>query len=174
MDCGLPSVTLEGERSDWVNLLNRIEKLDSFGEEPKAWAGLLRPILSRFVSSFDGSPDLEFWNKICHYKSGGSGPDYLCGWITAFGVWSSEGKWQGPSLDKDTKQNSRTPYGMYRLELDDARYEILKSRDVPMGYCEVDVKLKNNGEEFDCMMLSGHIGRLTGGEKRDTLSPLPA
>ncbi|KAH6915722.1 hypothetical protein BKA70DRAFT_1092941 [Coprinopsis sp. MPI-PUGE-AT-0042] len=170
--CGLPSVTLEGQRSDWVNLLNRIEKFETFGDEPKAWAGLLRPILSRFVSSFDGSPDIEFWNKICHYEAGGSGPSYLCGWITAFGVWSEKGQWQGPSLDKAVKPY--TPHGTYRLKLDDAQYDILDSNDVPTGYCEVDVELDDNGEKFDCMMVSGHMGRLTGGEKGDTLSPLPA
>jgi Domain of unknown function (DUF4419) len=173
MMCGLPSVTLEGERSDWVNLLNRVEKLDSFGEEPKVWAGLLRPVLSRFVSSFDGSPDLDFWGKICHYSRGGSGPSYLSGWITAFAVWSSEGKWQGPSLS-GKKGERYLPGGTYHLELDDAVYDVMDSSTVPTGFCEVDVELNDNGEKFDCMMVSGHMGRLTGGEKGDTLSPLPA
>jgi Domain of unknown function (DUF4419) len=172
--CGIPSVTLEGERSDWVNLLNRIEKLDSFGEEPKVWAGLLRPILSRFVSSFDGAPDKEFWSKICHYESGGSGPDYLCGWITAFGVWSSEGKWQGPKIGAEAEHDSYTPWGTYRLKLDDAQYGILDSDLVPTGYCEVDVELDDNGEKFNCVMVSGHVAGLIGGGKRDTLSPLSA
>lgn len=29
--CGIPSVTLEGEKSDWENLLLRIDKLKEFG-----------------------------------------------------------------------------------------------------------------------------------------------
>ena len=58
--CGIPSVTLEGEKSDWERLLARLDKLDSFGEEPKAWAAMLRPILSCFVKAFDGEPDIDF------------------------------------------------------------------------------------------------------------------
>ncbi|KAH6915752.1 hypothetical protein BKA70DRAFT_1178945 [Coprinopsis sp. MPI-PUGE-AT-0042] len=171
--CGLPSVTLEGERSDWVNLLNRVEKLDSFGDEPKAWAGLLRPILSRFVSSFDGSPDLEFWGKICHYSSGGSGPTYLSGWITAFTVWSSEGKWQGPTSHNGDIPR-RAPRGAYHLQLDSAQYGILDTNHVPAGYCEVDVELNDNGTLFDCIMVSGLVGQHIGGEEGDTVSPVPA
>ena len=34
LTCGIPSVTLEGEKSDWERLLTRLDKLDSFGEEP--------------------------------------------------------------------------------------------------------------------------------------------
>ena len=98
--CGIPSVTLEGEKSDWERLLTRLDKLDSFGEEPKAWAAMLRPILIRFVGAFDGEPDVDFWSRVCHYHSQGSGPSYLSGWITAFCVWSSEGKWQGPPISE--------------------------------------------------------------------------
>jgi Domain of unknown function (DUF4419) len=177
--CGLPSVTLDGERSDWVNLLNRIEKLDSFGEEPKAWAALLRPILSRFVSSFDGRPDLDFWGKICHYTSGGSGPSYLSGWITAFAVWSPKGKWQGP-IDTPHRglrlfpKRLPKPEGTYRLRLDGAKYGVLDTQKVPAAYCEVDVELNDNGSMFDCMMVSGLVGQSIGGEKNDTLSPVAA
>ena len=82
--CGIPSVTLEGEKSDWERLLARLDKLDSFGEEPKIWAALLRPILTRFVRAFDGEPDVDFWSRVCHYHRHGSGQSYLSGWITAF------------------------------------------------------------------------------------------
>jgi Domain of unknown function (DUF4419) len=167
-------VTLEGERSDWVNLLNRIEKLDSFGEEPKAWAALLRPVLSRFVSSFDGPPDLDFWGKICHYSSGGSGPSYLSGWVTAFAVWSPEGKWQGPTTHLGGHVSQYLPRGAYRLQLDGAQYGVLDTKNVPAAYCEVDVELNDNGAMFDCMMVSGLVGQSIGGEKNDTLSPVAA
>jgi len=75
----------------------RLDKLTTFGEEPKAFATLLRPILSRFVGAFTnaetGSPqDLDFWGRICHAPPQGSGPTYISGWITAFCVWDSEGK----------------------------------------------------------------------------------
>ena len=45
-------MTFEGQKSDWEKLLARLDKLATFGEEPKAFAFILRPILSRFVSAF--------------------------------------------------------------------------------------------------------------------------
>ncbi|KDR78613.1 hypothetical protein GALMADRAFT_63677 [Galerina marginata CBS 339.88] len=171
LSCGIPSVTLEGEKPDWEKLLARVDKLKSFGPEPTMWASLLRPILRRFVSAFDGEPDLDFWGKVCHFNSGGSGPTWLSGWITAFCVWTSEGKWQGPPLSESSK--SWTPSGSFKLNLDDAAYAIIDSSEVPPGFCEVDVELNDNGQIFECMMVSGHLANQVDGEKRDTLKPLP-
>jgi hypothetical protein len=78
--CGIPSVTLLGEKSDWVNLTLRADRLLNFGDEPKQWYRLLRPVLDRFVMSFDkpnAEETKEFWQKIAHYYNGGSGPTYL-------------------------------------------------------------------------------------------------
>lgn len=43
-------------------------------------------------------PNKDFWGSICHYKVGGSGPSYLGGWVSAFGVFDVKGKWQGGNL----------------------------------------------------------------------------
>lgn len=80
--CGLPSVTLLGERSDWEDILMRLEKLPSFGDEAGQWHDLLKPVITRFVKTFD-EPESEstkdFWQKIVHHHSGGSGPSYYSG-----------------------------------------------------------------------------------------------
>lgn len=93
--CGLPSVTLLGKQSDWVNILDRVEKLNEWGEEPTLWCSLLRPVLARFVVSFTQPASREirdFWNKIAHHHSQGSGPRYYSGWITAFCFWNDDGE----------------------------------------------------------------------------------
>jgi len=78
--CGLPSVTLLGEKEDWERLAEKAERLMTFGEEAGTWYGLLKPVLERFVKSFD-EPEAEetkdFWQKIAHRSGGGSGPSYL-------------------------------------------------------------------------------------------------
>ncbi|KAF8201374.1 hypothetical protein BJ912DRAFT_945189 [Pholiota molesta] len=172
--CGIPSVTLEGEKLDWENLLARIDKLQQFGPEPEAWASLLRPILTRFVKAFDGDLDLDFWGRVCHYHHTGSGPTYLTGWLTAFCVWDQEGVWMGPSLTGPRRRS----YGfgsenVERLVLDDTEYGLTDSDKIPGGFCEVDVELDDNGEMFDCMMVSGHLAMKVEGEVRDTVRPLP-
>ncbi|KDR78612.1 hypothetical protein GALMADRAFT_277996 [Galerina marginata CBS 339.88] len=169
--CGIPSVTLEGEKADWEKLLARVDKFKSFGPEPTIWASLLRPILKRFVSAFDGKPDVDIWGKVCHFHSWGSGPTWLSGWITAFCAWSSEGKWQGPPVSGSPP--TWTSRGSFRLKLDDVTYMIIDDSGIPPGFCEVDVELNDNGECFDCMMVSGHLASQVVGETRETLKPLP-
>jgi len=169
--CGIPSVTLEGEKSDWEKLLARVDKLEEFGVEPSAWAALLRPIFKRFVRAFDGEPDIDFWGRVCHYTSGGSGPTYLSGWITAFCVWNNEGKWQGPPPAGHAAYQNFEAEGLF---LDGIDYPIIDSGDVPTGFCEVDVKLDDNGKELECMMVSGHVASLVEGERRDTIRPVSA
>lgn len=82
--CGLPSVTLFGERSDWEDILMRLEKLLVFGEGARQWYDLLKPVIRRFVKTFD-EPETEetkeFWQKIAHHHGGGSGPRYYSGFV---------------------------------------------------------------------------------------------
>ncbi|RPD61321.1 hypothetical protein L227DRAFT_546233 [Lentinus tigrinus ALCF2SS1-6] len=92
--CGIPSVTLDGERSDWEDIYRRLERLYELGDEPSAWAEMLRPIIRRFVRAFDGYPDVKFWEHVVHLDTECCGSDDLSGWLTAFCVWDHEGVWQ--------------------------------------------------------------------------------
>jgi hypothetical protein len=97
--CGIPSITLLGEKSDYESLVARLDKLATLGREPHTVARLLRPILTHFVNVFDAPPVMDFWSKICHYKSG-SGGSYIGGWISAFSPWNNEGKWMGTNIER--------------------------------------------------------------------------
>lgn len=90
--CGIPSVTLLGDKADWLRLLARLDRLPELGDEPAQWASMLRPILSRFASAFDGSPDVEFWSHVVSWDNRLCGQNLLSGWITAFCMWDCDGK----------------------------------------------------------------------------------
>ncbi|CCM02705.1 uncharacterized protein FIBRA_04811 [Fibroporia radiculosa] len=150
--CGIPSVTLEGEKADWQKLLDRIGRLESFGPEPRTWAGMLRPILGRFVEAFDGKPDIEFWNHVAHYNPTSYGADDLSGWISAFCVWSSKGAWQAGTTSVDGCQGLER-----RLVLDGVTYPQMSTMFIPEGYCEVDITLNTGGAMLDCLMVAGHM-----------------
>ncbi|PVF95613.1 hypothetical protein CPB86DRAFT_817054 [Serendipita vermifera] len=95
--CGIPSITLQGTKEDYLSIFQRLDKLEEFGREPTAFAQLLRPVINQFAAAFDAveegkTPDPDFWGKICHYHRGGSGPSYISGWISAFCVWNGKGK----------------------------------------------------------------------------------
>jgi len=194
--CGLPGVTLEGTKADWSDLLSRISKLETFGDEPKTFAQMLRSVLTRFVRSFDvfssssgneeEKADLrEFFNKIAHHDGGGSGPTFLSGWITAFCPWNADGEWMdhtcAPGTTPPTRPNPDEPRLVSgfpsprelrasgeALVLDSTTmFPIIDTDDVPRGFVEVDVKLDDNGQEFDTVMVAGHLGGRVLGTKAD-------
>jgi hypothetical protein len=49
--CGIPSVTLLGERADWEEIFKRLEFLPRLGAEPAEFYGLLKPVIRYFVMS---------------------------------------------------------------------------------------------------------------------------
>jgi len=61
-----------------------------------------------------------------------------------------------------------------QLVLDETTYPVIKSKDVPVGFCEVDVKLDDNGDIFPCMMVSGHLALSVEGAEKDGIRPLPS
>lgn len=196
--CGLPTVTLEGEREDWIKLIVRTKKLHLFGKEPEAWAVMLHPILTRFVNAFDGNPEVDFWNHVCHYRPMGSGSMTLTGWLSAFSVWDENGRWRGmgdvsvqsilnagaiskhqqsllvtPTIkDSDKNVMARRAYEKsWTLYLDGIAYGAVDVGKITPGYCEVDVRMDDNGKEFDCMMVSGHAAIRVEGELQDAIRP---
>ena len=149
--CGLPSVTLLGERTDWELIYDRLDKLETFGAEPSQFCNLLRPVLSRFIKSFDepASEDtVDFWQRIADYHWGGSGPSYFSGWITAFCFWNRDGKplYAINSPDGET------------LRLDGVAYHRVDSNEIPPGYSSAPVTVVDNGVSFDAMMVAGSVG----------------
>ena len=182
--CGLPSVTLLGEKRDWELVLARLEKLSSWGEEPALFERLLKPVVQRFVRSFDepeGEEVVSFWGQIAHYIRGGSGPSFYSGWITAFCLWDEDGKCmfrKPPQMgrrrldyDSDPDLDGPGPVGINRrtaggnawdeekhLSLDGVEYHWVESDDVPPGYTSVPVKVDDNGYKFEAMMVAGSVG----------------
>ncbi|KAJ6518579.1 hypothetical protein DFH09DRAFT_1427252 [Mycena vulgaris] len=117
--CGVPRVTLEGEKSDWINILGRLEKLKEYSIETIAWYHLLLPVITRFIAAFDtpsSEDNVDFWQKVVHYQRGGSGPSYYSGWINAFNVFSQKGVWLGHKLDM-TKVSNDPPAAHPAAEL---------------------------------------------------------
>jgi hypothetical protein len=83
--CGIPSITLDGTKQDWVNLRERVKKLrqfmmPAFGD---LWLETLDSVLSKFVDVYDDKVDILFWKSIAKYNSSyGSGSDtWISGWI---------------------------------------------------------------------------------------------
>ncbi|KAL7941503.1 hypothetical protein V8C42DRAFT_177344 [Trichoderma barbatum] len=162
--CGLPEVTLLGDRDDWVKLLEKLERLKEWGEEPADYAERLRPILKRFVDTWD-EPDSEetkdFWKNIVRSQrliSCGAGPaDYrISGWITGFLHWTVEGKLRIPREVEKEFQPSDSD-----IVLDGVPYFSTTLDDVPVGYAKVPLKMLDYprpGANSMAYLLAGNIG----------------
>jgi hypothetical protein len=135
--CGFPSVTLQGEASDWEGILKRLDKFADYSTEPAAWSLLLKPVIKRFIATFflpDSSELKEFWMHAVHSAGKwGSGdtvptPD---GWLTAFMYWDKEGvrNHEAPEGTNGTKA--------YGLDGETFPLIIPSMRGLPTGVVEV-------------------------------------
>jgi hypothetical protein len=133
---GIPSVTLLGTKTDWAIVLEKLDLLKQFGEEPTTYSRMLRPILSRFVATFEkpNDPDIRlFWSdivtvtprqKFCNTT------DLVTGWINAFHHWDGAG-----SLVTKAEATSSEA-----VQLDGITYPWTHRRNLPtsyshMGFC---------------------------------------
>ena len=179
--CGLSAVTLLGEKEDWELLLEKLEKLKTFGEDTMKWYGLLVPIVSRFVETFDkpkANEILLFWNCIAHYKRQ-SGSTYYCGWITASCYWDKQGNCLYEKPHRSSDQGEGSNFAAWRnsdcprLQLDNAFYERVDTRDEPIGYSAVAARIEDGnagGYQCDAIMIAGSVGWkwTSSGEKSDS------
>ncbi|KAH7138722.1 hypothetical protein B0J11DRAFT_23349 [Dendryphion nanum] len=152
--CGLPSVTLLGERSDWEKLLAKLDRMQEFGKEPETYATQLRPILSRFVQTFDTPDDPEirnFWDDIVNPGEEsicGYAPYFLQGWLVGFLFWDDKGEkldgWRESTLGLD---------GVQYLPLDIDR--------LPVGYAKAPLTIKDfKGQaEYNGHLVAGNLGK---------------
>lgn len=154
MMCGLPSVTLLGEKSDWEDILLRLERLKTYGKQCIQWYQLLVPVIKRFIQTFDAphsSSTRDFWQKISHYTSNGSGPTWYSGWITAFCFWDGEGRSHHRNwFDQHPKEKG--------LILDGVAYHRIDSQAVPPGFVSVPVLVNGNGTEYNTKLIAGSVG----------------
>ncbi|EQC31919.1 hypothetical protein SDRG_10436 [Saprolegnia diclina VS20] len=145
--CGIPFVTLLGTVGDWQNIRARVEKLATFDTCLQAWSRLLAPVLDQFVQAARGQPNVGFWRKICHWH-GGSGPNYISGWLSVFCVIKQDGTWQGDA------RRVWLSSGRFLLN----QFPIINAHDIPPGYLTVDVAVNDNdGRKYDAVFLAGHM-----------------
>ncbi|KAF7550642.1 hypothetical protein G7Z17_g5582 [Cylindrodendrum hubeiense] len=160
--CGIPSVTLLGERDDWVKLLEKLDRLKDWGDEPAAYATNLRPILKRFVQTWDEPESAEvaaFWTQIVRAKKkfscGAGASEYdVSGWITGFMHWTKAGELR---LDPDdTVWEDATT-----VNLDGIVYASESLEDVRVGYAKAPLKMvdyPHPGVDTQAYLLAGNVG----------------
>jgi len=84
--CGIQNVHFGGTLEDWKSLCKKIENLSEYdvNGKLKKYIQHVKYILEKFVETYEGTVDLDWWNKILSIESThGSGKvDNFSGWIT--------------------------------------------------------------------------------------------
>ncbi|CAG8934971.1 unnamed protein product [Penicillium salamii] len=157
--CGIPSVTLLGEKEDWVNLFTKVEAIPWTGDEVAKFSTILQPVLDRFIASFEDpeSPEVQkFWARCAHGRGDGSWATHLTGWITVFCFWDEEGR-----LPRGIP-NHMTEALQLRAEEEDLLEALCGEVDlksIPRGYSTVPVNIwRGLEEEQHAIMVAGSVG----------------
>jgi hypothetical protein len=154
-ECGLPSVTLLGERNDWQRLLDKIDRIKGMSEQAAEFHSLLKPVLGYFVRSFDepeASEVLSFWNRIAHWRYMGSGSTSLSGWITVFCFWDVKGRALCGRQEESPYNPPRSP----RCDIDGTVYHLVAMNQIPSGYMGVPVAVRFSTKKY--RMVAGSVG----------------
>ena len=166
MLCGIPQVTLDGNKEDWMEIASRLEKLDTWDDKTKDWKRLLLPIITRFIKAYEGEIDTDFWSHIIHSQSYGSGSASIYGWITAFTIFTEQGSYMGDSNERGLF------YSQHPYVLDEVKYPQIKLNDVAVGSAEVDVLIVDGaGVEWKTMLIMGNMGMKV--TREDTVQNVP-
>ena len=154
--CGLAAVKLLGEKSDWENILARIEKLRDFGQQTQTFHELLDVVIAFIIDSFKDphSADLkEKWKNLFIRTTEKDGVNFIWGFITAFCFWNDRGE----QLHKHAPEEGELP----PVEFD----------DLPSGFAVVPITIvvptpnpneaghesKDNGGEYKAAIIGGSM-----------------
>jgi hypothetical protein len=144
--CGIPKITLAGNRDDWKRIRERVEVLDTY--HLGWWVSRLRPILDEFVAAASGHPTPEFWKSI--YKPGKTyGATTATGWIVDL----------FPYLADPPYRHRNSALVSQRKDWTLAKTDGIPTNGFPSGLTSVPVKVElPNGAKRECAFVAGFFG----------------
>ena len=167
--CGFPSVTLQGEKSDWEEILLKVQRVSKYGPETTEWTRLLIPVVQFMIASFTQPtpPHVKsFWLRACHAAgANGSGSvRTLSGWITAFCFFDEKGQQTSQYSDEEMSKWDRgvSIAERQRLVLGDVVYPVISPSSIPKGVVSVPITVQDyaTGLEHKTTMVAGSVGMM--------------
>jgi hypothetical protein len=139
--CGIPSILISGDKSDWMTILEKLDLLNKIGLSN--WANNLKPIIAEFISASDGQQNKEFWQSM--YKNASEyNAFYISGWIIKFFPYIKELE---PNGFFDEKRGETKVGEIFRPNLfidgDDYLLSTLSTDNFPSGIAKVPVTWNN-------------------------------
>ncbi|XP_070532206.1 uncharacterized protein [Ptychodera flava] len=140
--CGIPSITLEGTKEDWVAVRDKAEQLEQY--DLKRWTKQLLPVLDQFVNASSGNIDKEFWCNIYKVARGSGGP-YITGWIiTLFPYLQNYGSFAHNQYLNKWSEGERFFFGA-------------TTKDFPSGLSKVPFQWLYHFQQFEMQFIGGFM-----------------
>jgi hypothetical protein len=143
--CGIRKITLQGKKSDWIDLMSRIKKLREmpYAQGIETNLDAMADNLHKIISSYD-NVDKTFWSQIISYKSG---PCFsqVTGWITNFFIYDNKGSYIKSGIIDYIDR--KCVYGKQ-----------ISPSDIPLGFCTTPFSFDNNGDKSEMRLCCGQSG----------------
>lgn len=140
--CGIPSITITGEKKDWELILSKLEMLDKIGLSK--WKESLKPVINEFIDVYSGKINKKFWKSIYKYKEN-YGRSYLSGWIVKLFPYLKKIDGEDVYDKKQDAYKSKVKYVPNQfLEGDKYLHAKLTTDDFPSGMVQIDVLWNNH------------------------------
>lgn len=142
--CGIPKITLQGNREDWVKLLEKVNNLKITGLEE--WLTELKWPLQEFINVYDQKVNLRFWKstykELRYYQN-----FQVNGWFIKFFPYTQREVYEFTSyaelssnpMVKSTKEYSKNSY----LKGYDYQFCTHSADNFPIGINEVTINYNN-------------------------------
>ena len=128
------------------------------------WHEWLAHILDQLVESAKGNPDLHFWETCIKHQPNTSAMGYVCGWMSTFNVFTSQGKWQA------TNFIYREPMSSFRDPPIQTWFPVIDPDNISSGVCKVPVLVEDPLEVWnECWLFAGQFR--SNPHKNNTLYP---
>jgi hypothetical protein len=169
--CGIPSVRLEGCKSDWTNLFDKYLRIKAIFFEIKEleqWFNKFDVVMNLFMNMINNPNEkrdeiIDLWSRVITVIPYGSGSDtYLGGWIHLFCPFNSGGKMLDINKMYDVTPFQKDEFYKYHFyEKQDKMMETHINNSwntIPSSVLTFDAKLVVLSDEYQVSVSSGFLG----------------
>lgn len=169
LGCGIPEVTLEGTLEDWKSVYERLGSFTDY-ELPNAstmrtWSSMLRYIVNKFIRSYEGDVDTDFWDRVIVNTPLGSGDQKrFSGWISAFSAFDSNGDFQNVCNEQlanyDSKSTALTAelYSALERPVVELAWPSIDNAAVASGVVSAPLTITDyKGKKWSTCIVAGHF-----------------
>ncbi|TFK73445.1 hypothetical protein BDN72DRAFT_181362 [Pluteus cervinus] len=163
--CGIPTITLDGIKDDWITLRNKLDRLKSLDETALSqWHTLLVPIFDNFIAAFDGEIDVSgHWahmvKHIAEEDAYFPGPGHITGWIGYLSPFDAEGHWRLERSNPSCLDDESRSCDQWTIDVHSRGWSPRLEYKGIQATVQVPIHIDDNGDNMDGTFVAGIMGQ---------------